>query len=741
MAKIDLYDGKPIMIDGQLDPGSAGSAIRGAISVGDERINAANQMTSRVAGIAGHLQSKMMTDAENILEAMIAQKLEDGKANEEYLKASNNIKQRGDQVTQEAVQAAPNERNIQIAGRKHEKAQQKVIQDEIKQVVTPKAKALLKADMHQYLQGKKGAFSLESASATQQHQLSSLLDELDRMVDVSQQGEGGKATAVDFANVAIENAKKVGTIAPDKADLLLKRTLAKINNTELENSVKQDPSTFLTQMARGDMNHLSPDDKAKYRSMAGATLVDRKAKGTLSSLQLQQKETSAQMDLFATLKAGLQGGQFDRTDLLNQRDNLSLAQYQKLENLSVQQQVKQILTSKMDLAIDARLNAGASVADISPKELESHYTRKLNTMMAEQQARQVQDPNAPVLSPIQMAASIASRYPQSLPIFTKRLQAGLESSIPAEKEQSFKVYAELSNSSDAHVLKGLSSTVVKQFEVAKMYHETVGMSPGDALNKAASVLSNVDEDTLRTRRKNYSKDKPFNTDVFNAGEWLSQSVFREDSPQQGLVSKLTLGLLSNKDTPEVNPALANKVNALLKESYLETGDIEAAKVLAAKELQKNYGVTRINEKPTVMQLPPERYLPEGYDASQLAKYKASVVSNYQLPPDITPDKVNIAPDEYTKMQIASGAPPSYPMSYPVTQADGTTIMMPLFNSNNERVRFDLNPEKLAAHQAMLQQQAMQAQQEAAKAALGAAQQDAVNYRDSTSGYINTFGIK
>lgn len=128
--------------------------------------------------------------------------------------------------------------------------------------------------------------------------------------------------------------------------------------------------------------------------------------------------------------------------------------------------------------------------------------------------------------------------------------------------------------------------------------------------------------------------------------------------------------------------------ALLKERLAETGDMDSAKALAGKDMQRVYGVTSAFGKPALMKYPPEARYPKvngsyDYVRDQAAEDARAVFKD----PNIKPEDVHLSWDSVTAQDFSAGRLPRYTIS---VNRNGTWVTLPsgYFQADPKKVHAD-----------------------------------------------------
>lgn len=207
-----------------------------------------------------------------------------------------------------------------------------------------------------------------------------------------------------------------------------------------------------------------------------------------------------------------------------------------------------------------------------------------------------------------------------------------------------------------------------------------GLDQKEAAARARELSRPADPTTLELRQKRL-EDKEDAAGKLMQGANAAELVQQAFSPGRAsrVVNALSGGYIgsSKPELPEQSGALAaanRDAQNLFKYWYLKTGDVDLATKQAQRDLKRNWTVSQVSGKPTLMKYAPEvMYSIPGRDPSWIKNQALEDAKKATGDTTLTPDKIVLVSDGRTDREATSGYAPTYGIL--VQDKDG--VLVPL----------------------------------------------------------------
>ena len=483
---------------------------------------------------------------------------------------------------------------------------------------------------------------------------------------------------VSEINDSIVEAVRTGALSPEQGVRFKDESRSRIVVEGMKEEIKNNPEDALKIIDGMSEALLKPDEKRKLLDFADAVKKDNVAEHQKA---LKAQYNTAQVTVanqFAGLNSAIQSGKAGLADVEEVKSNALEAissisnpdDLKKLETDILNQSVKSqkavvSANNKADVRQDTNEDVGNTILSgesldlFTNKQVDRHYT---DTIEALEKAK-----GEPLGLTEQSA--IALKYKGPVKSFQHTLAESILNGDPGDAMQAVQSY----NHFDSHNKDGLRQLDKKAEAVASVAGRLSlisGVDPQKAIQLARQrVDTSPTFEAIQTRESDFKKSKFRELDEVRS--------FAEDTFDTLFTSE-----------PEIGGASLAKLQKVIKDAWIDTGNQDDAVALAEKRVTRNFGVTNINGTNEVVFLPVENFL-QGADTESIRGFVKE-----ELGADIGGD-VKLISDTLTG-KIFDRRGNRVP-NYMIVETDPDTgIDVPVFDEDSGQVlRFTLDAETIS----------------------------------------------
>lgn len=463
----------------------------------------------------------------------------------------------------------------------------------------------------------------------------------------------------------IQQAVKNGYITPQEGDLQSDRIRRGIYAGNLQTMNQTNPVAAKALLDSGTNAQLNITDAERYKlTQENAT--------ALRSQQIQQNQIAKEQ---ANVQKQKQIFNYNTMDMQVTHGLVNEPQIDDAYNkgqITIQQQrmlVDKLAAANGETAKQTKTRNNITQDMQDGNDLVGKYTTSDINNYYQWQTKLASDPQTKAPPSLQQKAQIAAGIKAPVPAFTNEIAAVMKSGTNQQKIQAVQAL-ELASSNPLSISKidkgtlGLISTIQE-------YQQGSNLDNNTLIANAQSVqLNNMDARNSHTMSGQRLHE--FNTGVPD---------FQPDKIDSTIKSMYKLDggdSFTGSTGQEVAPSAERTITHLLRDAYLQTGDVGAAKRAVQKETAGVIGVSSVGAGGRLMFAPPEQVYPS-IPLSHMQKdlntaVQASLIKGeFANNTGIDPQSVSIESDQKTYQQM--GHDPTYSVMY--KDADGRSL--PLMN--------------------------------------------------------------
>lgn len=480
--------------------------------------------------------------------------------------------------------------------------------------------------------------------------------------DLTTAMESGLITAQQRTNMMTSFAGSVRTEAyrnimeahPEEALGLLKNTsLEQLNldKTQQRRLIREAEITIAEKEA----------EAARRRALAEKAYND----------EIRQTVTSFEV-LIAEQKAGIREESFSLKDLEAVREKIGEKNYKDILNKHTAAQRKQEKSLTNVQKLSKALANGEDLTDFSSGTIDKHFNEVVSSF----------DGDLSLLE----SAGLAAGYNQPVRNLSKKANVSILNGSPEQVEDALNAYiASRDRGSRALEHSAFSRDAEEIAEYAELLIDQGGLEVREAIQIARDKVFDKTPEVSKVREKEFKEITDFQ---------LTDKIMSTINDELDLNWPI-LGGLFGVGNQELAPEVLETYKKFARESYLRTGDEDAAKKAATNRMAKTHGTSNVNGREVFMFAPPEDQVFNGAKLSsgQITYLLHNDVKDI-LPEGVTKESLRLAADRMTKgyfVQVDAGRKQeviNYSIYYPKTLTDGTVVEMPLINpTTGEIVRW------------------------------------------------------
>jgi hypothetical protein len=443
--------------------------------------------------------------------------------------------------------------------------------------------------------------------------------------------------------------------------------------------------TFRSDVSRAQFNALIELDPAAAESILinnpertglkgaeleeASKLVDAKIRDIESQQRIEARNKEAKDEAQRKIVAQdlvnrIESGEAGQADILRAKDLINPQEIVQAERKLAETKKKNLKADKDHKKLLQRVTNGDNLADFTPGQIQKSYSKVIDQMRIQFGI------NEGERMPLSLKASVARVFKGRINSLEQELEHALQSGGMDDAVESLNAYRILSqenpeftsflhqNKDKAGDIANYALTLVDKTDVPEQA----------AIQRARGAILNADDVERNARGRKFGQIKDFK--AANIGE-----VAREElggDPLFGFDRRLA-------------PGVVDTFHDLARESYINSGDKDAAIKSARNQMQANYGETEFNGGRLIMFAPPEKMFP-GVPAEVLkGRLDADLKSLF---PQIDTDKVEIVSDDVTRIKKGF-------ISYGLQIRDANGNPVPLINpETGQLVRWIENPSEV-----------------------------------------------
>jgi hypothetical protein len=466
---------------------------------------------------------------------------------------------------------------------------------------------------------------------------------------------------IDGYGEKLAAATRLGLFTDEEASTKLESFRSDIARTKFNALAELDP--FAAQallQSDPESTQLNEEELQQAGTLVSAKLNDVRS----NELTAQRDQASAQeaqkrivtQDLVAKIESGEAG----QADLFRSKALVSADDFKDIKRkFNAGKQIK-LKKDRDHQAVLERVSNGDDLSGFTPKQIENSYSRVLDHVRG-----QMQIPEGESVS-LSVKASIARVFKGRIkPLEAEMEHALVEGDIKLAVE-SLNAYRIVSKE-NPEFTSFLHQNADKAGEVAVFALQLVDKTDVPeqaAIMRARDAIVNADDIERSSRGSKFSKIKEFRPS--NISETAREELGGD--PFFGFNRRLA-------------PGVTDQFHDLARESYILSGNKDAAIASAQNQMKRFYGETEFNGGRVIMFAPPEKMFP-GVPAEKLKGFLDADLKT--VFPDIDSSKVEIVGDDMSRIKKGS-------VSYGIQIRDANGIAVPLIDPNTgQLVRWELD---------------------------------------------------
>lgn len=446
-----------------------------------------------------------------------------------------------------------------------------------------------------------------------------------------------------------------GVISPEERAQKESEFVTEARTASLKNAIQQDPATATVMLKEQTPEQLglAPEKVSELNKILDAKMrsdeiQEIKAKEAAEIEQNNQKGLVVQ-----ELEKRMEADALREDELLSSIESLDKQTAKQLKRKYINETKKRVAENREARDISLKVAKGELLFDIPPAKLDNHYKN-----MVESQERLLgQKLN------LAQKAELVSTYKGEIPLFAKEVDSSI---LAGTKEQAAAAIEALTYIQDRNAHTAYNGGISKKAKdiaaEAEILNQRAGFSLPEAVDKA------------RTRIDSLTAEQRSQFDQ----EFRGISEFNNKNFKDTAADELGLSKTFWFDT-ELSGEAATTYKHLVRDSFKETGNIEAAKLQAKRFMDATHGVSKINGSDEIyMFAPPEKLFPN----IPVEKFRAQIEQEATpvLPHNIMKEDVRIFADRTTR----SRSVPSYKLYYMDKELG---VPVPLLNDNGTQLRW------------------------------------------------------
>ncbi len=691
MAKISLFEGRPVNTNVQLNPGLPAQLAQSVGNIADAGRMEAAMMQERAAK-GDPVVNGLLKFAKNFSEAHDQALAQSNKVNEE-LDAFNKIRG-GEKQYSDGIKDLSSAGPVKGPAAVYKVRDQyvndtkKIADNVIKDIYDPEAKDAVKQDFAQFQEA--GAQQVEQkartfAQAEQEQLFYNNLDELSKTA--TENGIDGLGQAQEILGRSLNNALSAGLISQDKAVSLQDKVGKRIVKDLVSKALMDNPQGVVEDIAAGRYNQLTEEERLSVRSRAKAILTDQVVANKITTDKADTANRDRITAVATELEFKIKDGQMNRAELDGYREQLGDSVYHKLNTQYNNVVLQETKKARERLLISDKISRNESLADVAPAKIEQHFNETLaaqqRTMMETAKAQGVEP-----VGPIQMAASVASRYPTPI----KSVQTMVEHAFLRgnEKQQmdAYNAVKMLKSYDKEATLTTMPKAAQETFDIVDGLITYGGRTPQEAFQEVTSSRNALKDPVAQEHVKKAWKESLVNSEDFNMNEFVVSNIMDKDNTP-------VINPFGPSSTDSAPPTVDKNVRDWASREYqrqfLKYGTDSAAEAAVKGMLTKTAGVSSIGNVPRVMLYPPERVT--NISAEHAKEYLNDYLDNNADLEKLGSDRQNVFLQitDSSAGEIANGGrKPKYHLMYNLN--GDPELPMPVFGKDGSMAFIEVTPE-------------------------------------------------
>jgi len=458
----------------------------------------------------------------------------------------------------------------------------------------------------------------------------------------------------------IQAGVQAGTIDPIQAAKMGDKLRSGLFLGSLQVANQRDPNSVAQLLSSKTADELNLTS-IEYDNLNKQNKFALQDQNTLNKLQYkaQAEVEQAQSQLAkSSLSDSITKGEAHTAQIVEAYDKgkITFKQYSELAEQYTKTNVKVDKTWQTRTNLSADMQAGSNLSSFSAGEIDDHYQNRLRSL----------SPDGSTNVPIGDRIALAAEYKGPVQSLARGLQADIEGGSIKKIEEAVFAYNKL-QSVNPLVLSGIKDKKFTAYvsALSNSYKYTSEGLSTENIQRIKDSVYNVDVKTEKQRRNGFNEESDFSNDNIKAT--IANDIYPEGNPWY-------------RGPDQVADQVVDMIKPLLRDAYMATGDVAAAKEMVANQTKTLVGYSEVNTVPrfgidanTIMALPPEVVLSGRATAMEIrASINAEVAD--RLPDGVTPDQVLVGSDDLTVAKFKQKGNPSYYLYY--MDADGHEVLLP-----------------------------------------------------------------
>jgi hypothetical protein len=453
----------------------------------------------------------------------------------------------------------------------------------------------------------------------------------------------------------------LGLLTPEDRNSRLESFRSDVSRAQFNSIIELDPhaaeSILINNPERTGMNPGELEDASK---LVDAKIRDVESQQKIDAREQQNADESQRKIVAQDLINSIENGEAGQSDILKVKDIINPQEVVRAERKLIETKQKTLKRDKDHQQILGRVTNGDSLSGFTPTQIQGSFNK-----VVDQFRQQAGIPEGQPV-PLSLKASIARVFKGRIKSLEFEMEHALEEGSISDSVEALNAYRIL-NQENPEFTSSLHQTKDKAGAIADYALQLVDKTDVPeqaAMQRARGAILNADDVERSARGQKFNKVPEFRPST--VGETAREALGGD--PVFGFDRRLA-------------PGVTDEFNDLARESYILSGDKDAAISSAAAQMKKNYGETEFNGGRLIMFAPPEKMFP-GVDSEELQGLLANDIQTTY--PGVDSAQVEIVSDDITRIK------PGF-ISYGMQMRDANGNAVPLIDPDTgQLMRWELN---------------------------------------------------